>query len=730
MSAPPEENAESLFPNWFGETRNGQNEFWLNPLDFNQQPSLERLVKCLQDDIEAYWNETPEVFSRFASSVISNLPDPKDEDSDRSITFVRYWISSAALRQTVANGRSSTAYNWLLCSISDRKFEDIEPGVPVEVTYEIGRPISYLLSKNVVVSGYAPLIVLRWFADLYYSAWKYSLCHDVAKLMLADARYAITSSVKAHESDLISEAVHAAIQLGSWLNQTNDPEAEAIAKFLATAFERLDWPASARKLAGTALGTQIGRHTSEGSAAWATRTLEEFSAELTIHEECQMLGHACATPEDLMRRFEELLSAYERFSIELSDNYGDDQAGATFRRAQLFDIIAPSLVVLMGIGRCKEIIELVAAWFGVSAEHRRRSPVLVMAPGYEKGMLFAVDDHGELLERDTDASLKAMINAINTAYDKSIVLRSDRELPPATTGRPPRRIHRDELAKAASEFYSLDALGEFLEKAPTMPTGCFHLHAEHTPFQPLTETTLGITWPLITSFEEPQPDRPLKKVLLLSCGTILGAPEVRSVAAFFSAKGTDCVVVADKEISREEFLGFYCDETFDAIWLAGHGEYDSREPHRAHIKLSADGKQIVTVSELLKHTAPDLGRRLLFLNICLGGSTLVTAAPACLGMGAMLANRNQAVVAHLTEVGTFAAPLFGVLMAIGLIESDEFFTAFRFAVRKLPSDHDHALELIRSKAPECGEITERLSRNSPDIEQGDIRTWGTPVFFE
>ena len=106
----------------------------------------------------------------------------------------------------------------------------------------------------------------------------------------------------------------------------------------------------------------------------------------------------------------------------------------------------------------------------------------------------------------------------------------------------------------------------------------------------------------------------------------------------------------------------------------------------------------MTVSELLEYTAPDLGRRLLFLNICLGGSTVVTAAPACLGMGAMLANRNQAVVAHLTEVGTFAAPLFGVLMAIGLIESDEFFTAFRFAVRELPSDHDHALELIRSKA--------------------------------
>jgi len=312
----------------------------------------------------------------------------------------------------------------------------------------------------------------------------------------------------------------------------------------------------------------------------------------------------------------------------------------------------------------------------------------------------------------------------------SIALTHRREPPRPTADRPSPRGHSDELAKAASAFYSLNMLKELHKNARIEPTGCFHLHAEHTPFQALTEATIGVTWPIVTSFEEPETDRVLKKVLLWSCGTILGGAEVRSVQAFLSARGTDCDVVIDKDLSSEEFRAFYSDDTFDAIWVAAHGEYDSRAPHQAHINLSADGKQKVSVAELIECSIPDRGRRLLFLNICLGGSTLITSAPACLGMGAMLTNRNQAVVAHIAEVDTFVAPLFGVLMAIGLNQTEAFFDAFRFAIGVLPFDHASVLDLIQSNAPECSEIHERLSRNSPRVEQDDIRTWGTPVFFE
>lgn len=727
-------NARSLFTNWCTVTRDPINAFWEQRIDWASQDFLEQLIQCLIADIKLYQESSPEFFSEFASSLIEDLRTLEDglenDDITISVTFIRYLISSAALRNAVIHGRLSLAFNWILCSITDRPYENIQPGTPIEFTPRYERPISLLASENPVISAYAPIIVGRWFADLYYSSWKYSIHNNLADQMLPTARAVIVAFLNSGELDLIAVAIEAASQLASWLNIRNNPEVRKIADTLIGLYERTDLPADSRKIAGMALSTQIGGHTEQGFAVWAARTLEDFRAELVPHEECQLLGHSCTTPQELIDRFQELLSAYEHFSTNLEAEYGSDKAGATFRRAQLFAIIAPSIQELLSIGRCHEAIQLVATWFGVPADHRRTSSVLAVVPHYYKGTLFAVDDLSELHERDTQASLSRMINAINEGFNTSIALQHDHGAPRISTERPAPRGQVDELAEAVTNFYSIDRLRDFLINTPTDPRGCFLPQSENVPFQPLTEKMLEVTWPIVTSFQEPRADRPLKKLLLWSCGTILGGHEIRSVGAFFSAHNIDCMIIDDTEITSAEFLGFYRDSLFDAIWVNAHGEYDSHEPHQAYIKLSEDGRQTVSVVEMLQHTIPDQNRRLLLLNICLGGATYNTGSPACLGMGTMLANKNQAVISHIAEVGSFVAPLFGTLMAIGLQQTSSFFTAFRFAIRRLPWDHDTVLDLIRNEAPEFNEIVERLSCSSPGVDQDDIRTWGTPVFFE
>jgi hypothetical protein len=734
MNAPPHVDARSLFSNWLTLTQDPDNAFWEQRIDWASQDLLEYLVQCLIADIEFYQESLPELFAEFSSSIIADLPALEDglenDDITISVTFIRYLISSAALRNAVINGRLSFAFNWILCSIADRPYENIQPGTPIEFTIWPERPISFLASENPIISAYAPIIVGRWFADLYYSSWKYSLHNNVADLMLPEARAVIVGLLDSGQLDLVAVAIEAASQLASWLNIRNNAEARTIADALIRVYESTGLPADCRKIAGMALSTQIGRHTEQGFAVWAARTLEDFRTELVPHQECQLLGHSCTTPQQLMDRFQDLLSAYERFSTNLEAEYGQDKAGATFRRAQLFAVIAPSIQELISIGRCREVIQLVATWFGVPTEHRRTSSVLAVVPHYYKGTVFAVDNLSELHERDTQASLSRMINAINEGFDTSIAVQHDHGSPRISTGRRAPLGQVDELAEAVTNFYSIDRLRDFLINTPTDPRGCFLPQSENVPFQPLTEKMLEVTWPIVTSFQEPRADRPLKKLLLWSCGTILGGHEIRSVGAFFSAHNIDCTVIDDTEISSAEFLGFYRDSLFDAIWVNAHGEYDSHEPHQAYIKLSEDGRQTVSVVEMLQHTIPDQNRRLLLLNICLGGATYNTGSPACLGMGTMLANKNQAVISHIAEVGSFVAPLFGTLMAIGLQQTSSFFTAFRFAIRRLPWDHDTVLDLIRTEAPQCNEIVERLSSSSPGVDQDDIRTWGTPVFFE
>ena len=726
--------ARELFPTWFTISANPGEAFWNATADLDDHNSVAGIIYGLGNNIGSFYTQSPETFTRFGAAVIADIHQIEQgvitSKAVTALAMFRFLTSAAALRHSVTHGRASLVYNWLLCSICDRPFEDIETGVPVEMINWQHRPAEFLQSNCVAISSVAYDITARWFADLYYAAWKYSLHHELAELMLGEARRIISSILTSATDPVIVDAVEAASQMAVWLNQAGKPEAKAIALVIANVYDRPGLMPAARKTAGMALSSEIGRHTTLSPAQWAARTLADCGSELIQHDEFQLLATSCVSPEEVYSRLPELLLSSDWLAGELASLYGPNPAAITFRRSQLFDIAAPPIRSLVSLGRCREAMHLVGAWFGVPADLRRSTSVLVVVPGHDEGVLYAVDGFARLYPRDTDAAMRQLIDAINTGFDLSIVVRHHREPAPVKAGRRPQAGRTDALAAATLDYYAIDSLHDFLCESPDIPAGSFHPHAELTPFQPLTEKELGLTWPIVTSFQEPQPDRPVRRAFLWSCGTILGDIEVAAVANYLQAHGVTCVVQAGAELTREEFLLIYRDPSFDIIWANAHGMFDPREPHLAYMKLSIDGTHIVTVSDMLEHPVSGPGRRLLMLNICLGGSVLVTASPACLGMGAMLSSANQAVVAHLVEVGSFVAPLFGALMAIGLQHTKAFFPAFRYAVAKLPGDHWVTMELLREHAPECEELIERLSSTRPGVEQEDVRTWGTPVFFE
>jgi hypothetical protein len=250
------------------------------------------------------------------------------------------------------------------------------------------------------------------------------------------------------------------------------------------------------------------------------------------------------------------------------------------------------------------------------------------------------------------------------------------------------------------------------------------------PIQPLSLRRMGTTWPIVTSFEEPTEDRPIRKVLIWTRGSLFSSYEGRAVESFCRARGIACEAHIEEDLTAEEFVRLYTDDTYDMLWISGHGQFDSREPHRALIELSLDKGYVMTMEELIRHSVRGAGRRLMFLNICLGGTTLLTEAPPRLGLGAMLASANQAVVAHLWEVSSFAAPIFGLLYLIGLKERERFFPAFAFAAQSLCNEKESLFALLRDRVPECSELVERLEQSPSGIDTNDIRTWGTPVFYE
>ena len=209
-------------------------------------------------------------------------------------------------------GRSSIAYNWYLYAISERAYQDAMPGEPIEVQFRLDRPKLFLLSSFDCVREYAPLAVIQWFADLYYIAWKFSMHHGLAEYLRGDARRILSPLIRSDDSDAIRLALEAAAHIAAYLNQSDDAsETRAIAGVIEWAFNNSAITPLAKKSARMALATQIGIYTSDPPATWARRVLSECRDLIAPSEIVQMLAASCATAEESLGRFSELLAAFE-----------------------------------------------------------------------------------------------------------------------------------------------------------------------------------------------------------------------------------------------------------------------------------------------------------------------------------------------------------------------------------------------------------------------------------
>ena len=495
-------------------------------------------------------------------------------------------------------------------------------------------------------------------------------------------------------------------------------------------YDRADSPDEARKLVAITLATVVGEQTGHSCAKWALRALSEHGALLVQHEPLQMLVASCVTAKDVEDKYDEVIAAIDRFTLECDAYCAGDPVEIAFRRIQLFQVIAPFIAGLMRGGHCAKAVAATAAWFSVPEERRRTSPTLALLAGAKEGVVYSVEDRPLTIPRDSTETHRDLVEAMNHSFDMNIVVPDDHSFPSRTSvgRRGERGRFADELADATAAYYEVDRAASLIRE--TQGLALFQASSIGAPLVPLVHSRLGITWPIITSFEQPAADRPIRKALIWSYGTILGGLEARAVASILETSGVECSLLADRELTRDEFLRIYSDESLDLLWVTAHGMFGPREPQRAHFEISRDRSQPMFVTDLVRCEVPGPGRRLLFLNICLGASVAVIDAPTKLGLAALLAVAEQAVISHIVEVSSFVAPLFGVGTAIALGRRRSFLDAFSHTLDVVRMERDAAYEQVNALAPQCLEFLDWLKNGTYGVEPDDIRTWGTGAFYE
>jgi hypothetical protein len=163
-----------LFPNWYAASVRKDAPAWSSAPDWRDQQTLGALLTLLEDDLDPRWSGSPDDLTVFAASVIADVHRLEQAgahpDAAEQLYFLRFFLAGKALNHGITRGRASLAFDWLLCSITDRPFEHVGPGVPHEVEYHVERLVQFPASSHPYVSGTAPSSVLSWLGDLYQLA--------------------------------------------------------------------------------------------------------------------------------------------------------------------------------------------------------------------------------------------------------------------------------------------------------------------------------------------------------------------------------------------------------------------------------------------------------------------------------------------------------------------------------------------------------------------------------
>lgn len=691
---------------------------------------LHAVLELIEEEL-AYCNGDVDALSPRLAPLLEDLAaatsDTSIGEDDRQ--YIRLFLSTQMTTACVAVGRWSLAYEWLLVGITDLMWVRLRAGASTAFEAHPDRLERFFNDRRLDQLGEARRFVLIWISKLCYYSWKQGGLREIVQASLFTIVPMVQWALETLADEQHDMAVEAACHLSSWLHRNGHAEhAKTIVSCLEAAEAAAVTSEESKKTICIQFTCAVGDFTSRPLHEWASRGLA-YPTYLRGHERLQLLVNR-STRGEATADFEEILAAARTYAAEVAA-LASDVAAFNYVQARVFDVLAPFLGRLIRAGHPDAALTLLGAWYGVPGTRVRQSPVLACVPSFGDAMVYASAERVLTYTRDTDEALRTLTTIINEAIGTSHTIADDPTLTIRTPTRPgvPDFALGERLEAAMLQFYELTALASDHQTAPLEATGLLPIQSLPHPIQALLLRELGVTWPLVASYEEPEADRRIRKVLLWSTGTIGGPAELEGVSAIFGANGIE-VDQRYEDLDAAAFVELYSREDYDAVWINAHGEFAGTDPHAAHILLSMDGQQTITVAQLAATVVPNDRRRLLFLNICDGGNVMVTDAPPRLGIAPMLASRNQAVISHLWPVRNFVAATYGVLLAKALAGGAEFFRAYCEALRTLRLDRPSLLHLLNSIEPRPSELIDRVGNGPDDFSDHNIFNWGSPVFYE
>lgn len=706
-----------LFPHWCRVSLSNHS-WWSKDLDLKDYNVFFQILEQLVNDQATASAKGRHIFYRLCEAITSDTIGLQSVDSiicdPVNLRYLQFESSLSPLKLAINAGEFHTAHNWILNGFSDSVSNEVVR------RFYTDRAREFLDSRIPWIVKNCENSLSDWFISFFYYCRVRSALYDTAETLVGPAAALIDRFSPHH-----SQATELMRSLLDWSSAQNHRIAPNCAAWLEDRFQDPDISIQQKTQIAVSFSTVAGRFTTRSSKEWAEWALTNARSELIQHEPLQLLLTTIETETDWLRVRDEIQTEMDRLIQDLLLEVRSPTSVEVLRE-QRCDLLNPLVFKLHKFGLRDDLLRMFFTWYGTPTNCRRQADIFFILPNHKEGMAYLGTDKKSILLEET--SWDKQIVDINRRTNKAlgIVLTVQGEnLPDEVPNRKgvPDYNEGQDFERALVDFYQFEKVSA---ASINVEQAMVSFPAYPHPIQGLMRSVIGQALPISASLECPEVDRSINSVGIWCAGNDLYSEmEARALSKFLTNSGIEVSINTGTELSNDDFARFYQDRNLDLVWVAGHGVYDHWDPMSPAI-LSGNSSPI-SIDEILSCEVAGSGRRLLVLNICDGGVAATTGGIHRIGLAAMVASRNQAVVSHHWPVEPRIAAAFGLLFARSLLnQQSSFFQSFQGALDEMRRPWCEIVEEISGFVE--GDLVERFA--NVNFDTSNIFHWASPCFFE
>lgn len=703
---------KEVFENLYIEFGVGMEGFWNDEFLVSHAD----LMDVIESKLEMSSYVGTDAFEEMGKKILVAITNSKAKVSEEEVLlldFMQFYYCGAAAQYLSRKGIFPQTHNWLVWSLSD----EIEYGS--EVDFQLQRLGVFESSKVKIIIQNIPTAYFVWMSTLFYYSRSFGGLKGLSQSMLDQdyirlQNFARVSGMGYDEG----EPLNLLCQVLAWcITNDRDDYGRTFAYAIEQWIPKLQ-PIN-QKLAYLQLATGGAQYTDHTSWYYAEKVFTDYK-DLCSHHEMLHAQSIYYTHhlQDLEADPTLMHASFDAYSSSLS---GISAISKIYEKGRIFGVIRGLVMSCLKNAKAALAFDLIVQFYEKGDDYKNQ---LFIALNIAKQNVSFVSDgviiSGEGINHD---AYREMVVIENKFFGTKTMLRDDPSFmleEPKNLGHPDKTIGLN-FEKVLSKYYCFNQLKDLNINFDSL----IIIPGPQHPIQSLMIKEVGYAAPINSSFQIPNPQRDILKVLLWCYGTLSSDRELNMVSQIFTAARIEVEQVDILNETKASFIEKYADSSYDVVWIATHGNYDHQLPHKSTLGILPDVE--ISIEEISLIPLRHEGQRLLLLNVCDGATSSTNDTMYGHGFGAGLAVPSQCVISHLWPVETEPALFYGLVYAHLLCSTGNFWEAYEKCVMLLASEGKVFLSSLQGsyEAIDFSEIETRLTEEI----NSNIYYWGSSVFY-